>query len=131
MPKPGKEFMQNLGRRLRTIRRQLNYNQQEMASALGLKRSGYFKNEEGETFPGVSTLFRLQKNYDISMDWLIFNKGPMVFKEKQQEEKPAGLEERSPEVRELVDVMEQDPQLKHEILAYFYKYKSKKKPTEA
>ena len=130
MPKASKEFMQNLGRRLRTIRRQLNYNQQQMASALGLKRSGYFKNEEGDTFPGVSTLFRLQKDHDISMDWLIFNKGPMVFKMKQQEGKPLAFEERSAEVKELLDAMEQDPQLKHEILAYFYKYKGKRKPAE-
>jgi hypothetical protein len=57
------------------------------------------------------------------------HKGPMHFKEKAQPaEKTPGPEEQVPEVREMSDVMAQDPQLKHEILAYFFKYQGKKRP---
>jgi hypothetical protein len=36
----------------------------------------------------------------------------------------------SQELGELMKSIEQDPQLKHEILAYFYQYKSKKRQAE-
>jgi len=127
MPKTRGTFYQGVGERLAKVRRQLNYSRQEMARMLGLNHSGYSKNESGETFPGVNTLSLLQKNFDISMDWLIFNKGPMVFKDKPPLEKQTlDFVSQSQELGELMKSLEQDPQLKHEILAYFYQYKSKK-----
>ncbi len=125
-----RQYERSVCGRLRKVRKMLNYSRQDMAAVLDLKDSGYFKNETGETFPSRSTLHRLQKDYDISMDWFLFNKGPMLYKEKQQEEKTPGLEDRFPEARELLDDMDQDPQLKHEILAYYFKYRNKKRPVE-
>jgi transcriptional regulator with XRE-family HTH domain len=87
MPKTRGIFYQGVGERLANVRRRLNYSRQEMARVLGLKSSGYFKNESGETFLSVTTLSRLQKNFDISIDWLLFNKGPMYFKDKPSQEK--------------------------------------------
>jgi transcriptional regulator with XRE-family HTH domain len=131
MPKTRGTFSQGIGERLASVRRRLNYSRQEMARVLGLKSSGYFKNESGETFLSVTTMSRLQKNYDISIDWLLFNKGPMYFKDKPSQEKPTlDFVSQSQELGELMTSIEQDPQLRHEILAYFYQYKSKKKPTE-
>lgn len=121
----------SIGERLRMVRRHLNYTRKEMATVLGVQPSGYYKNEAGETYPGRGTFFRLQRDYGISMDWLLSNKGPMFYKQKPQEkEKEPALEDRVPEVRELLDHMDGDPQLKHEILAYFFKYRGKKKPPE-
>lgn len=63
------------------------------------------------------------------MDWLFFNKGPVHFREKEaNENEPAGLnlEKLSPYVRELIEYMEKDPLLQHEILVQFFKYKEKK-----
>ena len=129
MSKTKGTFNQSVGERLAKVRRQLNYSRSEMAGILGLKHSGYSKNETGETFPGVYTLNLLQKNFDISMDWLLFSKGPMVFKDKPPLEKQAfDFVSQSQELGELMKSIEQDPQLKHEILAYFYQYKSKKNP---
>jgi hypothetical protein len=63
----------------------------------------------------------------------------MFYKEKQREmeltagkEKNGtlGLEDKSPEVRELLDSMEHDPLLRHELLVYFYKYKNRQKSRE-
>jgi hypothetical protein len=36
-----------------------------------------------------------------------------------------GLEDKSTEVRDLLDSMERDPLLRHELLVYFYKHKNK------
>jgi hypothetical protein len=85
------------------------------------------------------------KKFDASMDWLLFNKGPLFYKEKtpeetkqppeekppvqqkqpekQTEEKFPGLEQVMTDVKELLDYMAKDPLLKYEVLVYFYKYK--------
>lgn len=121
-------LLQEVGKRLRTIREQLKHSPADMARRLGLSYSGYFKNESGITFPKVTTLHVLQDDFDISMDWFIFNKGPMHYKDRQQqlEEKTAKtsrLEETVPEVRELLDHMEEDVLFRHKVLVYFYEYK--------
>ncbi len=126
-----------IGRRLRKLREQFNYSPDQMASKLGLSPSGYFKNEHGRRFPGLDTLNLLQRDWDISMDWFIFNKGPVHFKKKQPEPQPPAepektaketltLENVGPDVGELLEYMEQDRLLKHEVLVYFYKYKESK-----
>lgn len=128
--------IQGAGRRLKKIREQLRYSPGEMAARLGIGINGYYKNEHGESTPSPKTLYQLQKEYDISMDWFLFNKGPERFKDKPAEtEKPrkeaetetkksTAKEKISPEIKDLLDHMEQDPLLRHEIMVYFYKYKS-------
>ena len=129
MIKNSRGIARNIGARLKKLRVHHNYTRSEMAAELGLHRTSYYKNETGETFPGTESLHRLQKHFDISMDWLIFNKGPMHFKQKAlPEEKTPGLEEQDPEVKKMLDTMARDPHLKHELLAYFFKYQEKKRP---
>jgi transcriptional regulator with XRE-family HTH domain len=129
-------LLKQIGRRLRGLRKQLNYSLEEMAVKLGRSKSGYFKNENGLTIPGLATMYRLQADFDISMDWLIFNKGPVHYQDKQPEPEPERVEEDekktedleniSADVRELLEYMERDRLLAHEVLVYFYKYKERK-----
>ncbi len=119
-------LLENIGRRLRRVRKQLNYSLGEMSGNLNVSKSGYYKNEKGLTFPGVLTLDHLQWAYDISMDWLIFNKGPVFYKEKLPEPEPEPLEISS-EVREMLEGMSRDRLLEHEVLAFYYKYKENKR----
>ena len=139
--------LQAVGNKLRALRRQLNYSRARMAAYFELSVSGYSKNENGETLPGLSTLRRLSDDFEISLDWLILNKGPKYFKEKeapkqeeldqekqqqqkQVEEKVVRWEAVMPDVKDLLEYMEQDPLLRHEVLAFFYKYKKKNKEEE-
>ena len=135
-------FIQGTGQRLINIRRQLQYSPGEMAARLGIGLNGYYKNETGETTPSQKTLYQLQKEYGISMDWFLFNKGPVRFRDKPAEteksqkvaeteaeteaKKSTSKEKVNPETKDLLDHMEQDPLLRHEIMVYFYKYKEKK-----
>jgi transcriptional regulator with XRE-family HTH domain len=122
-----KNTLREIGTRLKELRKHLDYSRNRMAVFLEITPNGYGKNECGETFPGLPSLRRLSEELRISMDWLIFNRGSMYFQESQpeikiKEEKKPGLEE-TPEVRELLEYMEQEPQFKYEVLANFYKYK--------
>lgn len=134
MVKHDRALLQGAGLRLRKVRDQLRFSRVEMAARMGIKPVGYYKNENGETFPGLRSLDRLQKDFDISMDWFIFNKGPMYYKEKQPEKKEepevSGAAAMTPEMKELFHQMERDPRLRHELLAYYYKYKEKKADTD-
>lgn len=129
MPKYNRKLIGDTGQRLKKIRNQFELSQKEMATHAGITIKSYYKNENNETLPSFKTMHRLQKDFNVSMDWLIFNKGPMLFKEKQEEIKTATVEptveEISPELKDMLNHMEQDPRLRHELLAYYYTYKEK------
>ncbi|MCP5053719.1 MAG: helix-turn-helix transcriptional regulator [bacterium] len=124
-------LLSSIGHRLRKLRETYLYSLGEMASKMDLSKSGYYKNEMGTNFPKLETLNRLQGEYDISMDWLIFNKGPVHFRKDEEELKKAKdglarfleLEEVMPDLNDLLDHMANDPQLRHQVLLFFYKYK--------
>jgi transcriptional regulator with XRE-family HTH domain len=127
MARNRRDAFQNIGGRLKKIRKHLDLSKLEMAGRMGLSYEGYFKNESGVTLPGGATLNALQKNYNISMDWLLFEKGPMLFNDKPSPEQSTRIPGKwSDELDELMSSMENDPQLMHEILVYFYKYKNRK-----
>ncbi len=63
------------------------------------------------------------------MDWLILNKGPMLYKEKDSENQAATnpLDALPREIRELVEHMECIPVLKYETLLSFHQFKENHK----
>lgn len=140
------------GKRLSIVRRQLGLSRKDMAARLGLSWPAYYKNESGETLPRPSTMKRLEKEYDISMDWFMFGKGEMHYSKerarvqgldreleslKEQLEaaqenlsaKEKGLElkgfgvERKAEVKELLDHMTRITLLYHEVMVHFHRFK--------
>jgi transcriptional regulator with XRE-family HTH domain len=122
-PKQRKK-LQSIGERLKSIRNHHNFSLSNMFSHLGVTRDTYYKNEKGETLPGLSSLEILHRNFDISMDWFLFNSGPMNFSEKiHQKESPIFKENFSSEISDMITTMEKEPILMHEMLTLFYKYK--------
>ncbi len=144
-----RKTLQEVAGRLKELREHLNYSRKEMAARLGVTRNGYTKNENGDTLPGIPSLRRLSRDLDISMDWLLFNRGPMYFPEKlpeepeppkeeikeeppekEEENKAPRIEEIMPDVRELLDHMEKDPLFRHKVLLDFYTYKKETEKAE-
>jgi len=136
--KERKKKVMEIGNRLQKLREHLHYSREQMALHCEVTRGGYAKYERGDYLPKLVTLEQLSKKFDTSLDWLLLNKGPMSFKEKMPEEKiepPGKIQEKNtqeklpgpeqviPDVKELLDYMNQDPLLRYEILVYFYKYK--------
>ena len=103
--------------------------------------------ERGDTLPSIDSLYRLSKNFDISMDWLLFNRGPVHYADKGAIITPPGTAgptiarehpvEGGPipgpvdspelipvmaEVKNMLDLMALDPQFRYEVLGYFFKY---------
>jgi transcriptional regulator with XRE-family HTH domain len=102
----GKKIKQAVGLRLKTVREQAGCSMPEMAVRLHITPGAYSKNERGLNFPGLDTLQYLARDFDISMDWLIFEKGPMYNKEKDQREKE--LEQTAAALKQTVQTLEQN-----------------------
>ncbi len=150
-----KDLLKDIGYKLKKIREALNYSSPDMASRFGVVRSSYLRNESGQTCPDIQTMRILGTAFDVSLDWLICDKGPMYYREKEpsrtQPEKPVekivdpqvpqtglqtGLETKPsleipdtvPEdIRELLEHMKRIPLLRYQILAAFHKFKAEYK----
>ena len=139
------------GNRLLAIRKSLNLSPKQMAARLEVNRNTYYKNENGETRPGWKSLQILINTYKISIDWLLYNKGPIFINEKvpnlseiqaQRKNEKELLEQTvqnlkeseentkhfntlkklQPDIEPLMEAMINDPELRHDILLKFYRH---------
>lgn len=142
------DLRKTIGYRLKELRKSISYTQEKMATYFGLKRTSYSKYETGETSPNYLVLEKLGNDFDVSLDWLICGKGPMIFKEKttgetanvQPEEGIKQVENEVPplprpprqeqeerafsrEHRELVEHMEKIPLLHYEVMGFYHRFK--------
>jgi len=126
-----KTLLKDVGDKLRKARKPLKYSQNEMADRLDAYRTSYHRYERGETSPQLTALYELAKTFDISLDWLIADKGPMYFKEKEVKEKPEPAADTpqttQEDIKELIEHMEQIPLLRYEVLVMFHKFKEDRK----
>ena len=123
-----KTLLRNIGEKLRVIRDSLKLKNVEMADRLGTYRTSCYHYELGDTSPQIITLYRLGMANDISMDWLILDRGPSHYQEKEipsPETVPPIAREK--DVKELLDYMERIPLFRHEVLVMFYKFKEQNK----
>lgn len=78
--KPG-PVREAAGKRLEQVRKEWNLDRAAMAARFGQARISYYKNERGVSLPGLGVMYRLSNQYDISMEWLLFGKGPKRISE--------------------------------------------------
>lgn len=118
-------LLTEIGRRLRSVRAYLNYSRTEMGAQFGISMTGYTKNENGVTVPGIRALYKLGTRFNISLDWLICGKGSMISKNQGTLAEKLGVTESLvlDDVKNLLQHMERIPRLRYEILGQFHKFK--------
>lgn len=77
-----KELVIDVAHKLRKVRISQNLTASQMAEKLALHPSTYKRNEKNETSPDILSLFNLGNKMNVSLDWLICDKGEMIYKEK-------------------------------------------------
>jgi DNA-binding XRE family transcriptional regulator len=121
-----RKLRKQLGTRLEQLRDTLELSRNKMAARLDVHRVTLQRNEDGRALPEISTLLKLSNAMDVSMDWLFFDKGPMFYKQKTDEEqnKPVHncMDALPPDYRELLEYMDKFPVLRYEILLQFRKF---------
>jgi hypothetical protein len=89
----------------------------------------YVNNENGRTIPNFFTLYNMGYQFDVSLDWFVFNEEPVYRTEKTVEKKMqevsplSQLQALLPDIKELLDHMDKIPLLRYEILVQFFKFK--------
>ena len=113
-----KDLRKAVGIRLKKVRKSLSLTQEQIVSSFDTGRATFSRNEKGETFPNYIALYNLAMSYDVSLDWLICEKGPMFF-----EKKVSLTARRDEEEQELLYCMDRIPLLRHEVMAFFLRFK--------
>jgi len=123
-----KKLRRDFGIRLRQLRETQDLTGKKMAEMLQIDRVALQRHEAGQWSPEYPVLLRLCDAFDVSMDWLLFNKGPMFYKQKELDAKSAAAEKNDcmkalkEEYRELLEYMEKFPVLRYELLLQFQKF---------
>jgi transcriptional regulator with XRE-family HTH domain len=76
-----KKDLNGIAARVTAIRSQLKLTRPQMAETLQISYNAYTKYERALNLPSLKSQFILAEKYDISLDWLLLNKGPMHFSE--------------------------------------------------
>jgi transcriptional regulator with XRE-family HTH domain len=121
------EYEKKIALKLKQIRESHHLSTVQMAAKLRIYLASYRRNEECTTTPGLSTLYNLGNDFNISLDWLVMDKGEMYYNEKVEEKKTepviTGTPSLSTDMKELLDHMEKIPLLRFEMMSHFYKFK--------
>jgi transcriptional regulator with XRE-family HTH domain len=119
--------MKDIGYKLSKIRQSFKFKPVKMAGRLGVERSSYARNEYGQTPPKLMTLYNLATHFNISLNWLLLNEGPMHLKEKETPKEPEQIPEPADEVKAMVEIMEKVPVLRYKVLLNFHNLKEEHK----
>ncbi len=121
------EYEKKIALKLKQIREVHHLSKAGMAAKLGIHLESYCRNENSIRTPHVSTLYNVGNDLNISLDWLVMDKGEMYYKEKVEEKKTepqmTGNLSQSTDMKELLDHMEKIPLLRFEMMSHFYKFK--------
>lgn len=114
-----------IGIRMRKVRKTLGYTQDQMVEFFDIGRANYSRIEKGEIFPGSTILNTLRNKFNVSLDWLICNKGSMYHEQGVMANGYLGDD--GDEIRDLLFHMERIPMVRHAVLGFFMEYKFKNK----
>ena len=93
--------------KIKDIRIQLDLTQQEMADSLGVSKQYLSKVEKGHTDLSKEKIVQLCSNYNVSLDWLLLDKGEAFLKDSNIAENSGNIL-----AKEVEDVFKFDVALK-------------------
>jgi transcriptional regulator with XRE-family HTH domain len=111
-----------VGERLRILRKHLRYNQEQMGAFLEIGRVGLSSIERGKICPTVYVLYLLRKEFNVSLYWLLYNEGEMIYTETERYGEFKGLCPLNEELKDLLFTMENISMVKHAVLSFFFEY---------
>lgn len=74
--------MKNLHARIRILRKQLGFSQEEFAAQLGVTKQAISNMETAKSGPGPSVLYKLYKKLDVNLNYLIAGEGDIFVTDK-------------------------------------------------
>jgi len=107
----------HIGTRLREIRKQMGFTQQDFSNVLRTSSGFISEVESAKKQPGVDLLLSLKRNWNISIDWLLTGRGNMFDgntpqKTTEDKERNAQIQQLAAEKQRL---LEENLQLKAQV----------------
>lgn len=115
-----RKLVKEISVKIKNVREMLRISPDNMAARMGVTRSSYNKYEYGDAFPSPIGLKILAADFNISLDWLIADKGPIIYKEKT--ELTTDMADVNSDVKSLLADMERIPLLRYEVLTLYHKF---------
>jgi len=135
-----KQLLLKIGERLTEVRESMKRSRQQMAEYLRIGRSTIYRNEIGASAAELLTCYKIAVEYNVSLDWLICERGEMRYRkpvpveelaelrrlvrEAENREVPIPMDN---DVKEMVMHMNSIPLLRFELLAHFHQFKESHK----
>lgn len=117
-----KEQIVTIGKKFVELRRTFGFNQSEMSERLGISRAHFSKMERGHLLPNPKILHLLRTEYNVSLDWLLLDKGPMMLNEDIYEPGQFDFGEDNAVVEKMLKLMSQVPMVRYAVLSNFLEY---------
>lgn len=114
---------QNIGIRLKKVRRTFGLSRNKMCEILGIGISRLSNIERGSKSLDPRELYILSDKLDIRLDWLIAGEGPKYRIRIPDSIKNLLLSDDSETIQDVYYLMTKDPQFRRETLEYFTKIK--------
>ena len=102
-----------IGLRIKGLRMEREWSQQELSRLLKIERSTLSKIETGQNAPTARILVDLQRIFSVSSDWLLIGQGTG---------EPGELLDK--DLNQLLTAIRESPGVKHAILGFFFQYKA-------
>lgn len=124
MTKKNFPLKKEMGQRFRLFRKHLGKTQKTLAGELGIRQSNIARIEMGVISPSMYACYRLKEDYYLNVNWLLSGSGDMILKEKERKDDgPVDYEEFTEEMQDLFYHLDNVPEIRHEVLKYFFNYK--------
>jgi transcriptional regulator with XRE-family HTH domain len=116
----------SIGNRLKALRSLKGLTQADMAAKLGIERRRYMRIEKGLLSPREIELKAIEQAFNVNPRWLRDGEGEMFLKVDTEGVKPQWASD--PELIEIIQLLQEDPQAKKLVLKLL---KGKKEMQEA
>lgn len=124
------EFRKNFGKRLRQARMQLKISQNDFAHHLGFSGSFISDLEYGKSNPGIDFLIKIARLFNVNINWLIFGKGEMFYREGEKLSGEDNLfSDLDSNIVDLLKYLKYSTIVKHTVLGFALKFIRENKDT--
>jgi len=112
----------NIGKRLKQVRESFKYTQRRMADIIRVQDGTYKKNERGIHLVNVNSLDQLHTELGVSVEWLLFENGPISWKDIQAKKDEENLQKQDlfkEEVEEMIEMLRRVPMIRHSVMLHY------------
>ena len=112
-----------IGARLRQVREELEFTLENMSRAAGISKSYISDFERGKKIPASKYLFRLNRAFNVNLNYVLSGKGPLFFSADSEKNPAYSFGKYEDEIDDLLFHIIHIPNALFAVLQFFSEYK--------